>query len=722
MADGPEVARAYVTIIPSMQGAQRTISEEMGAAADAAGAEAGGRASTSFGSALSTGLKAAGVAAAAVAAAVAGATKAFINGANDVAAYGDNIDKMSQKMGISAEAYQEWDFVMQHCGTSMESLRTGMKTLANAATTGNEAFEAIGITQDQIASMTQEELFGATISGLQNVEDTTERTYLAGQLLGRGATELGALLNMSAEDTDALKSQLSDLGGLMSGEAVKDAAAYQDSLMNMQTAFTGVKNTLMTSFLPGMTTVMDGLSAIFSGQDGGVEMVSTGMEAIVNQLNESMPQFLEAACGILSSLITVLSENLGPITTTVIDLLMQLIGAVVDALPEIVSGLMAGLPALITGVVDLVVNLMTHLDQIIVPIINAIPVVFQAIATAMTTAIPTLVAAMPGIITSIINAITEAIPLMIQTGVEFLTALIEDLPMIIETVLTAIPDIVLALVDLIIENIPLIIEAGVQLLTALITNLPEIITTVISSIPQIIQAIVSGLIERWPDIQQAGVELFTCLVTNIDEAVSSVLTALGSLLTSIYNGVVAGVSDMLAAGGQLVAGIWNGISNSLQWIKTKISGWVGDVMSFIKGLFGIASPSKLMRDEVGVFLGMGVAEGILDSTEDAEKAADKMKAGIMGELTGMGASLDVNGAMSATATGMLQVEAGDYARQEGVINNTIIAAANLIIQAINNMSTDIELDGVALARAIRPYTEAEAARVGGSLIMGGALA
>ena len=140
MADGPEVARAYVTIIPSMQGAQRTISEEMGAAADAAGSEAGGRASSSFGSALSTGLKAAGVAAAAVAAAVAGATKAFINGANDVAAYGDNIDKMSQKMGISAEAYQEWDFVMQHCGTSMDSLRTGMKTLANAATTGNEAF------------------------------------------------------------------------------------------------------------------------------------------------------------------------------------------------------------------------------------------------------------------------------------------------------------------------------------------------------------------------------------------------------------------------------------------------------------------------------------------------------------------------------------------------------------------------------------------------------
>ena len=63
---------------------------------------------------------------------------AFLKGAGDVAAYGDNIDKMSQKMGMSATAYQEWDAILQHSGASIETMKTGMKTLATAAETGND--------------------------------------------------------------------------------------------------------------------------------------------------------------------------------------------------------------------------------------------------------------------------------------------------------------------------------------------------------------------------------------------------------------------------------------------------------------------------------------------------------------------------------------------------------------------------------------------------------
>ena len=94
---------------------------------------------------LVTAAKAGAVALAAVTAAAAGATRALVSGVNEVAEYGDHVDKMSQKMGISAEAYQEWDAVMQHSGTSIDSLKASMKTLANAVENGNEAFERIGI-------------------------------------------------------------------------------------------------------------------------------------------------------------------------------------------------------------------------------------------------------------------------------------------------------------------------------------------------------------------------------------------------------------------------------------------------------------------------------------------------------------------------------------------------------------------------------------------------
>lgn len=68
--------------------------------------------------------------------------------------------------------------------------------------------------------------------------------------------------------------------------------------------------------------------------------------------------------------------------------------------------------------------------------------------------------------------------------------------------------------------------------------------------------------------------------------------AASQLLNSVVNGVSSLPGKLLSVGKNLVQGLWNGISNSVSWIKSKISGWVGDVLGFIKGLFGIASPSK----------------------------------------------------------------------------------------------------------------------------------
>ena len=113
MADHIEVARAFVTIVPSMEGSQKTIATEMGAITEPAAKEAGEKSGKSFGESLAKGLKTtAAVIGAAMTAATAAAIatgKAFIGAANDVASYGDAIDKNSQKMGISAQAYQEWD-------------------------------------------------------------------------------------------------------------------------------------------------------------------------------------------------------------------------------------------------------------------------------------------------------------------------------------------------------------------------------------------------------------------------------------------------------------------------------------------------------------------------------------------------------------------------------------------------------------------------------------
>ena len=178
--------------------------------------------------------------------------------------YGDEIDKMSQKMNMSAAAYQEWDYILQRNGTSIDSLKTSIKTLSTQAENGSDAFEQLGISAEELQELDGEELFARTIEALQKIPDETTRTYLAAKLLGRGATELGPLLNKTAEDTEALRQKAHELGGVMSDEAVAAAADFADSQTDLQTSLQGLKNTLAEQILPVASSAMEAMSGFIS--------------------------------------------------------------------------------------------------------------------------------------------------------------------------------------------------------------------------------------------------------------------------------------------------------------------------------------------------------------------------------------------------------------------------------------------------------------------------
>jgi hypothetical protein len=182
--------------------------------------------------------------------------KWFWDTTDAVAQFGDHIDKTSQKMNLSAQAYQEWSFIAEHSGTTIDGLRMSMKTLAIQAEKDSDAFAELGMSYEDIHKMSQEELFESTIKALQNVEDTTKRTKLATELLGRGAMELGPLFNASAGDIDAMKKRVEELGGVMSDRLVKNSAAYEDAMTDLQTAVQGAKNNIADFFMEFNTDVI----------------------------------------------------------------------------------------------------------------------------------------------------------------------------------------------------------------------------------------------------------------------------------------------------------------------------------------------------------------------------------------------------------------------------------------------------------------------------------
>ena len=423
------IGTAYVQVEPSFDGVVPQIDKEFGGAGLSGG--------KSFTSGFGTAIKGFGVATAAAGAAVGAMGAKFISATSDAAEYGDNIDKMSQKMGLTAEAYQEWDAVMQHSGTSMETMKASMKTLANAAETGNAAFMELGLTEEQIATMTQQDLFEATIAGLQNVTDDTQRTYLAGKLLGRGATELGALLNTSAEDTQAMRDRVRELGGVLSDDAVKASAAFQDQMQDMQTSFQGLSRNMMADFLPSMTQVMSGLTEIFSGNSSeGLSQISEGINGIVDGITDALPEIAKTATAIVEALGTAIIDNLPILINTGMQILNDLCDYILKNLPDLIrvgleiilelaKGIAEALPELIPALVDTLLAIVDYLIDNIDLLVDASIAIIMGLADGLIKALPKLIEKAPEIIIKLVEGLIRNAPKLAEAGIQLIMMLIE---------------------------------------------------------------------------------------------------------------------------------------------------------------------------------------------------------------------------------------------------------------------------------------------------------
>lgn len=544
---GNSIATAYVQVIPTTDGIQGELDNQLGGAGESAGKKAGGK----FGSVFKKTMAVAGIGAtfmSAVSAAVA-------NSAKKTAEYGDTIDKMSQKMGMSAQAYQEWDFIMQHNGTTIESMKASMKTLANAAEKNNDAFSRLGITQEQMASMSQEELFGATIKGLQNVTDTTERTYLAGQLLGRGATELGPLLNMTAEETEEMRKQVHDLGGVMSDKAVKASAAFQDSLQNLQTAFGGLKRGMTGEFLPSITEVMDGLTLLFSGENSGLGKIKSGVSDFTNNLIEKIPRVAEVGVSIFDSLFSAIISNLPT--------LINAASNIMSALPGALSGIITTLaPALIPAGVGLIVSLVGGLSS----------------------SVPQLLTAIVGLIPQISSQIIEGLPQILDAGLQLFLGIVNAIPQIIPPLVQALPQITYQIVTTLFGMAPQIFSATVSSLWSIVKAIPSVIGSVAASAMGIGVNLVRGI---WNGI--AG--NVSWLIGKIKGFCSNALSAIKD-----FFGIHSPSRETAWMGEMLTAGLAEGIDSNLGVVEKAVEDMgnttLGTLSPMINGNLNVASSNS----------------------------------------------------------------------------------------------------------------------------------
>lgn len=244
---------------------------------------------------------------AAVVGAAAAGGAALFGMANKAAGTTDRIDKLSQKIGISRQGFQEWEFILSQSGMDIEKMQTGLKTLntrmaeAEKGTgAGAEAFKRLKISalDSKGALKSQEQMFEETVIALQKMEDGTEKSRLATQLFGKAGLELMPLLNGAAGSVEELKAKAHELGLVISDEAVDAGVKFTDTIDQLKRSFSAVVTNIGVSVMPMFQTLCDWLmqympqiqavlSAFFKGIEFFVSLVVNSITGFFGQMNLS---------------------------------------------------------------------------------------------------------------------------------------------------------------------------------------------------------------------------------------------------------------------------------------------------------------------------------------------------------------------------------------------------------------------------------------------------
>lgn len=283
---------------------------------------------------------------------------------------GDRIDKMSQKIGMSRQAFQEWDFIMSQNGGSVESLQMGYKALANqmgGVQKGSKDsigyFKKLGVAvKDNHGQLRkQEDVFNDSVRALQNMKNPTEKAIIANKLFGKSAIEMKPLLNQTSESVDTLRKRANDLGMVMSDEAVDASVKLTDSIDAIQRAFSAFGNQIGAQLVPYVQQLADELINHLPQIKSALDPVLNGLSNTIKFLMEHINGVIFVATACLSTFLAYKAIN-GVITT--IKTLQTIIQAVTVAqglwnavmIANPIGLIATGIGLLIAGIVLLIKN------------------------------------------------------------------------------------------------------------------------------------------------------------------------------------------------------------------------------------------------------------------------------------------------------------------------------------------------------------------------------
>ena len=301
----------------------------------------------------------------------------------------------------------------------------------------------------------------------------------------------------------------------------------------------------------------------------------------------------------------------------IIPRITQILAGMGTAIEQIAPVLAAEIPGLITGVLPSIVSAGAQL--------------IVGLATGLVSAAPGLVSAVPEIINTLITAISANGPALLESGNQLLSMLTDGILIGVPELLAALPDVLIAIIGFFEENISKWLEAGFQIIEKLAFGIIEAIPQLAEKLPEVIKAITRCFTTAFPQMIEKGGELLGKLLVGILAAIPEIWIHIPEVILAIAQAIESGWEVIKDAGSYLLEGLWEGIKDKVEWLKSKVT----DVIDIIKGWFtgkdgfDEHSPSKWSK---GVF--RYVMEGGSDGLESGLPGLMRSVDGVIGQVKG----------------------------------------------------------------------------------------
>lgn len=601
-----QLAKAYVQIVPSADGIKGSISSVLGNEASSAGNSAGGIAGHSLVSKIKGAIAVAGIGKALQSALEEGANLQQSTGGietlfkDSASTVIENAKNAYKTAGMSANAYMET--VTSFSASLLQGLRGDTETAANIADM------ALTDMSDNANKM------GTSMELIQNAYQGFAKqnyTMLDNLKLGYGGTktEMERLL-ADAQELTGIEYSIDNLSDIYSaihaiqdemgitGTTAKEAAStFSGSMASMKAAFSNVLGslTLGEDIGPSLRALSE---TVFT-------FVKDNLLPMVGNALSGLPELLNSVLSMAIRGLNLVGNNADSLMQQGISLISELIAGIVSAAPYLAESALRVISSFGNAIMEtdwvataenLISALRENLDLAAGEILGTDGNIVKSILDAITTNLPAILNGGVGIVTEIANGVLAGIP----------------------EALLAMGDLLKYLVSSVLKATPSILQCGFTLISELASGLANNLPAIATAIGSVIADLLAEIGKHLPTILQQGITLVGRLAAGLIKGIPKLIAAIPELIGRI--GDEFAEHDWRKIGSDILSGIAKGITNGVGAIVEAAKEAASSALQTAKKWLGIASPSKVMRDQVGKFVPLGVAEGIKRNLNPISKA------------------------------------------------------------------------------------------------------